>query len=307
MAFDMSGITTIVFDFDGTLYDEPVVYDRFMAELAAFVPTERRGDFQVEWALARAGRHALQVGMGYDVQSDTLFRYQDGAALERFDWSGRPLPPEQWPATAQGVTTPGAGPESGGARSPDADAAAAPPEAPPIETVLFGAHALNVGDLWGLADTLAAHYGLERRQRASAFMATRAYMDGPEFPMAPASGLVDALTYLRGRGLNLTAMTNSPPDTTRAVLSKLGIWDLFDTVQTMARKPNGMREFLAAQAEPAAVLSVGDNFINEIEPALQAGGAALYIDRFATGFGAAQPRCARVGSISEMAEWLRRL
>jgi hypothetical protein len=31
MALDRSGIATIVFDFDGTLYDEPVVYDRFVA------------------------------------------------------------------------------------------------------------------------------------------------------------------------------------------------------------------------------------------------------------------------------------
>jgi FMN phosphatase YigB (HAD superfamily) len=175
-----------------------------------------------------------------------------------------------------------------------------------VETLLSPAQVLNIGDFWGLADALAAHYGLQRAQRAAAFMATRAYMDGPEFPMAPAPGLVDALQHLCGRGIALVAMTNSPPDTTRAILHKLGIWDLFAQVQTMARKPDGMRMFLAEQADPARVLSVGDNFINEIEPALQAGGAALYIDRFATGLGEGQPRCARVGSIPEMADWLRR-
>lgn len=283
----------IVFDVDGTLYEEPAVYERFARELARFVPDDRRARFLAESQQARDGALPVRVGLGYDTRTDTLFRHADGRIVARFDWQGDPLPEEQ---TAVGHVLEG---------RDAAEAAHQPPGAPPIETSLFGEDLLNIGDLWGLSDAIAAHYGVARSERSAAFLATRAAMDAPAFALRAAPGLDETLRRLRGRGIRLVAMTNSPAETTRAALEKLGIRNLFDALRTEARKPRGLREFLAAQETPEAILVIGDNYINEAEPALQAGAAALFIDRFATGFGAGHPHCAHAPSIPAMLAWLR--
>ncbi len=55
---------------------------------------------------------------------------------------------------------------------------------------------------------------------------------------------------------------------------------------------------LTERREGERVLSIGDNFVNDIEPALEAGEYALYIDRYATSMGEDQARCVRVPSIA---------
>jgi putative hydrolase of the HAD superfamily len=281
----------VIFDVDGTLYEEAAVYERFAAELARFVPPDRRESFLAEWRAAADGRHAVRVGLGYDTRTDTLFRHDGGRIVAVSDWQGRPLP-----ALAGQVSAPGGG-HSG----------AHPPGAPPVETTLFGEHVLNIGDMWGLTDAIAAHHGVPRSERSAAFLATRAAMDEPAFALRAAPGLAEMLRQLRRRRVQTLAMTNSPEATTRIALGKLGIGGLFDAVHTEARKPRGLRALLAAHDAPARALVVGDNYVNEIEPALQAGAAALYIDRFATRLGADQARCACVDSIAAMVGKLEEL
>ncbi len=276
---------TIIFDVDGTLYEEPAAYARYVEELSRYVAPERQEEFLAEWHAAREGRHALRVGGGYDVPTDTLFRHLAGTIISHCDWQGHPLP---------AMPNPEASPPSEDAR----------PGALPTETLVFGDDVLSIGDLWGLASALAIHYGLARSERDNAFLATRAYMDGPDFPMSPSPGLAQILERLHRSTVRLVAMTNSPAETTQTVLGKLGLLSYFDETFAAARKPRGIREVLAGHPAPARILSIGDNYINEIEPVLQAGGAALYIDRCTTGFGAGQSRCAIVESIPGLVNWL---
>lgn len=285
----LAELDCVIFDVDGTLYEQPAVYERFAHELSLFLPMTVRDSFLTETRDAWAGLLPMRAGMGYDTRDDTLFRHADDRIVARFDWQGYPLD------LAAG------GEIDGGFAGP-------PPGAPPIEVGLFGEDdRLNLGDAWGLTDAVAAHYGLSRQQRGTAFMATRAAMDLPDFPLAPLPGLAEVIAGLRRRRVEIIAMTNSPHATSRGVLERLGLWALFDSVRTEARKPRGMRELLATLSAPDRVLAIGDNYINEIEPVLRAGGRALYIDRFDTGLGREQPRCQSVASIPAMVDWLTRL
>lgn len=266
----LSHVDTVLFDLDGTLYEDVHVYDRYADELADRLPPERRDLFVAEWREAREGRGVARIGMGYDTTTDRLFEYEGATVTRHLDWNGNEVPGPESPALSDG----------------------------------FGQGRLNIGDWWGLPNALAAHFGLPWEAREEAFLATRAHMSGPEYVLHPEPGLVEALHVLHQRRYHIMAMSNSPVASVDDVFARLGIRALFDSIVGDARKPRGLERFLERTHHPARFLSVGDNFVNDIAPALVAGTPALYIDRHRTQLGTRAPHCFHVDSISEMPLWL---
>lgn len=264
----------IIFDLDGTLYEDPAIYDRYAEELARFIDETRSREYLEAWEAAKRGEGVVRIGLGYDTERDRLFRYDRGRITAYLDWAGHEdaLPVE-------------------GATAPD-------------DRALFGTSHLNLGDWWGIPQALAGHYGVGREQRDTAFHATRDFMATDAWAIHPEPGLPAVLDHLRSAGIRLIAMTNSPRPTSLDVLRQLGPLDRFDEVVASAEKPYGLARFLETVADPTDVLSIGDNYVNDIEPVLEVGGAALYIDRHATGLGAEYSRCGRVRSIGQVPGWL---
>lgn len=277
----MSRITTVIFDLDGTLYEDPAVYDRYAAELAANLPNVERMRYLDEWRRAQAGVAIARVGMGYDIDRDLLFRYTGGRIISQIDWDGVEIPVR-----------------SNAAEDPER------PVGPPIEVPIFGHNRRNIGDLWAMADVLAIRYGVPREARSAAFMATRSFMASDAFRLHLPDGMERCLASLRDRGVTLVAMSNSPVDSVHDVFDELGIQQYFSVVMGDSGKPVGLTDWFAGLDEPEGVLSVGDNYINDIEPALIAGADALYIDRHATNLGASYERCHHVTSIAGAIDWL---
>ncbi|HVA92851.1 MAG TPA: HAD family hydrolase [Chloroflexota bacterium] len=265
----------VIFDLDGTLYEDPRVYNRYARELSRFLPNGRRAAFLADWRHARAGRGAARVGMGSDRGRDRLFRFVGDTISGFVDWQEHDLPPEN-----QAI--------------------------PRSDTPLFGGDRVFIGDHWGLPDVLAIHYGVQQEDRAAAFLTTRAWMSGDHYRLA-APELRTTLEALQTAGARLAALSNSPADTVDDVLRRLGVRDLFATVSASANKPAGLVRFLQEHGAGERVLCVGDHYVNEIAPALLLGCHALYIDRHRTGLGAESPNCSRVASIGEALDWLRAL
>jgi putative hydrolase of the HAD superfamily len=117
--------------------------------------------------------------------------------------------------------------------------------------------------------------------------------------------LRDSLRRLRATGPRLIAMSNSPTESVMDTFEQIGISGCFDAIVADASKPAGLIAFLRDDADPGTTLSIGDNYVNDIEPALDAGALALYIDRHHTGLGADRPGCTHVTSIDAAWEWLR--
>lgn len=285
-----SPLDTIIFDLDGTLYDDVRVYDRYAHELSLFLPAHRQERYLAEWTAAQEGRSAARVGLGYDETTDRLFRYAGERILSFIDWNGRPAP-----ATV----------EKQSSVAPK-ESRQAQEDRPAIETPIFGPERFNIGDWWGLPDALAAHYGVRRDERAQAFLATRACMDSDSFPLQREPGLYELLHALHAARWRLVAMSNSPAETTHAVIRKLGLHDCFTLIAPASQKPRGLTHFLEQAGAPGRILSIGDNYVNDIEPALRAGCGAVYIDRHDTGLGAGFPACQRVYSIQAALAWLSR-
>jgi putative hydrolase of the HAD superfamily len=268
-------LQTIIFDLDGTLYDEERIYDFYAEELASRLPEGVRDAFVREWGQTKSGSGRSLMGLGYDVAGRRLFRHSGGRATEYLTWEGEMIAPDPGEETMPG----------------------------PLE---FGYTTpyINIGDWWALLAALAAHHGLPGEARQDAFRATRAHMSTDAGRLSPSPALRQTLGRLRGAGPRLVAMSNSPMESVVDTFDQLGIRDCFDAVVGDAAKPTGMMEFLREDVDPATTLSVGDNFVNDIEPALDAGARALYIDRHATGLGRDRKRCALAPTGESAWEWL---
>lgn len=270
MTSSLSHVEIVLFDLDGTLYEDVDIYDRYADHLADFIAPDQRDQFLAEWQAAKEGRSRARIGLGYDLHSDRLYEHQGGRITRVVPWEGEdePLPAHL--------------------RQGD----------------IFGDGRLNIGDWWGLPNALAAHFGVSHADRERAFLATRDHMSQPDYVLHPEPGLIETLDLLRARGYRIMAMSNSPVSSVDDVFDRLGIRDHFDLIIADARKPAGLERYLGETREPARYFSVGDNYVNDIAPALAAGACALYIDRHDTGMGAGESRLFRVPSTPAMPGWL---
>ncbi|RIV24709.1 HAD family hydrolase [Alicyclobacillaceae bacterium I2511] len=144
---------------------------------------------------------------------------------------------------------------------------------------------IHVGDPWVIYRVAARHYGLSQEQVQAAFAATRTHMQSDDFPMQGLPGLLEAITALKQQGCHFVLMTNSPEPDSRDILSKLGLADAFDKAIFLAHKEFQARQHLAELRDlfnlpNHQMVSIGDNFRNEILPALAMGMKAIYIDRY---------------------------
>ncbi|MDQ2742383.1 MAG: HAD family hydrolase [Chloroflexota bacterium] len=265
----------IIFDLDGTLYEDLALYDRYADELARFLPDSDRSAYFAAWESAKRGEGLVRIGLGYEDETDRLFRYAGGWITTYLDWEGG-----EEPVSANGAERP--------------------------NHTLFVTGRLNIGDWWGIPQAIAAHHGVGPVDRAAAFHATRDHMATDTWHIQPEPGLPEVLDALHAAGETLVAMTNSPDITTEDVLRRLGLRHRFGLVVSGAQKPAGMARFLETAGPPENILSIGDHYVNDIEPALEAGASALYVDRHATNLGAGHPRLHRVSSIAEVPAWLER-
>ncbi|MBM7411388.1 FMN phosphatase YigB (HAD superfamily) [Clavibacter michiganensis] len=128
-------------------------------------------------------------------------------------------------------------------------------------------------DGYALVQGLAADHGVPARLLSAAFLASRAELGGPHAPVLAPTGLAPFLRGVAGR-VRRVLVTNSPAVRIPEALAALGLDDAFDEVVTGAGKPGGMDAVLdrvdpgpAAGLSADRLLSVGDLWVNDLEPA----------------------------------------
>ncbi|WP_062313649.1 HAD family hydrolase [Demequina rhizosphaerae] len=113
------------------------------------------------------------------------------------------------------------------------------------------------------------------------YVRSRALLAGPDAPIAAPPGLGDFLARLAEHA-ELVLVTNSPPIRIDEALGVLGAAPHLDRVLCSAGKPDGMPAIVADALTGGPVLSVGDIYAYDLEPA-----ARLGADTAAVGPGAA--------------------
>ncbi len=150
-----------------------------------------------------------------------------------------------------------------------------------VEAYLQGDLPMEANDYWEATVELALPYGLDSQGAMAAFVETRAYMNDAGCPLDVPQELRDFLAEYQGRAI-LAVASNSPDEAAIPLMRRLDLLGYFDSITTAAGKPAGL--MAAAQTawggEPPAhrVVSVGDHYINEIQPALAQGWDAVHIN-----------------------------
>ncbi|MFC3523137.1 hypothetical protein ACFOLK_00405 [Marinococcus halophilus] len=60
----------LIFDLDGTLYEDTEHFDYYAERLGAFIPEKERTTFFTEYDAVQKGERALQIGTAYDAEKD---------------------------------------------------------------------------------------------------------------------------------------------------------------------------------------------------------------------------------------------
>lgn len=267
-------VRAVVYDLDGTLYEDSRPFEAYAEQLSRRLPPDRREAFRRDWEASRAGRHPLRAGTWYDPARDWVL-YLDGSAVaEAYTMQGRPVPRDAWPHA----------------------------DARPLQLV-------PVGDPWWIAFCLALHHGCSVEAAREAYAATRAWMASPAFDPEPVPGLREAVLLLRQRGMYQVMATNSPKPDSVALLERLGLAGLFDECLYEAGKPQGLEALVRRLCRerglpPGEVLAVGDNLLNDVVPAVRLGCRAVWLDRYGAGRGV--EGAVRVTTSAELVSALRR-
>lgn len=156
-----------------------------------------------------------------------------------------------------------------------------------VERFLRAGEGVEAADGWEAAVLLAGGARGASRAFAEPFARTRAFMLTDACELEVPDGLVELLERSAGTARRVL-VSNTPSYGVMPLLNRLGLAERLDEIVCDAAKPHRFAERLAAYAEieglqPRAVLSIGDHFVNDIAPALEAGCATAYVDPFGVG------------------------
>jgi FMN phosphatase YigB (HAD superfamily) len=163
-------------------------------------------------------------------------------------------------------------------------------------------------DGWGAALHLAGRcYDVAPEVIEFAFARCRLWMTKPECDIELVQPLIETLAGIRDRA-TIVLLTNSGELGLRPLLDRLGVTTAFDEIIAGAGKPDGLRRLLQRRlgadlrTRPWRVFSLGDHYRNDIEPAIEIGAPAGYIDKYGRNDG---PATASAGSVEELLPALR--
>ncbi|SEO74104.1 putative hydrolase of the HAD superfamily [Amphibacillus marinus] len=241
-----------IFDLDGTLYEETDHFDYYAKLLMALVPEQDQQCYWEDYLAMKQGEHVVSIGKVYDVKRDLTVTIDPLTltATAAHTWDGKAV--EQ------------VGDLYGG------------------QPLSFDFNALvAIGDGWWLPFACAKHYGVDDTQPS--YHQTKAYMVTDRFQLNEIAGLRQFLLTLKITD-RIVLMTNSDRADVERLLTELNLVGVFDHIITSARKPektmwyfNHLQNFYQVPFEK--MISIGDNFINEIAPALMLGMEGIYLSR----------------------------
>ncbi|HET8605880.1 MAG TPA: haloacid dehalogenase-like hydrolase [Gaiellaceae bacterium] len=179
-----------------------------------------------------------------------------------------------------------------------------------VDRFLGGAGGVDAADGWEAAVMLAGGARGHSRAYADAFARTRAFMLDDACALEVPDGLRSFLERTAG-SVRRVLVSNTPSFGVMPLLRRLELLDLLDEIVCDAAKPNRfsvrLRAFADVNGLPReSVLSIGDHFVNDIEPALAAGCATAYLDPFGVGpSGRAELEAARIEDLwPAIEEWV---
>ncbi|WP_100398979.1 HAD family hydrolase [Bacillus sp. FJAT-44742] len=276
MTVAWSKVKLVIFDLDGTLYEDTHHFEFYAEELSKKLKPEKRELFWNDYQSILKGNHPVAVGKIYDAKRDRILTVnpENNNVVKVFDWEGTELDEQSYYS---------------GSLTYDFD------------------HLIAIGDGWWLPVAAAKHYGVGSTY--DSYCKTKDYMQTDEFTFADNPGLRETLLHL-GEKKDLVLITNSQADDVERLLLTLKLHGVFPEVISSAKKPQNtskhFQELLSryhVKAEEA--VSIGDNYLNEIAPAEQMNMQAILVDP--TGKAEVRENTKVVSTLSELFEEIKAL
>jgi FMN phosphatase YigB (HAD superfamily) len=237
----------IIFDLDGTLYEGTSHFDYYANQIKQELAEEIQPAFERDYNEIKKGNHILKIGTVYDMEKDAILTLDPMtlSVTEAHTWDGKRIPTTEY-----------------------------------NEPIAYDeTRMIAVGDGWWLPYVTGAHYGVKDTYHC--YDKTKEYMVSNEFILPKTEGLKEALLLVKEEK-KVVLMTNSDYEDVQRLLKELELDGLFDFEITDAYKPFETEQHLKKlmilySVEAHEVVSIGDNFMNEIAPALKMGMHAVYI------------------------------
>lgn len=241
-----------IFDLDGTLYEGTDHFDYYAGRLLIDVADEHKRAFMNDYKAIKNGVHCVQIGKAYDLDRDLVLTLDPLTlvVVGAQTWDGEALPEQKRKQIYQGLLS------------------------------FDFEHVIAIGDGWWLPFVVAMHYQVE--DSYPRYLETKQYMVTDAFQLTPIPGVREGLLQLK-KEKKMVLVTNSDSDDVGRLLKELDLEAVFEHMITAAKKPSLTNEIFTKlmeqyQVKSEEVVSIGDNFINEIAPALQSNMSAIYID-----------------------------
>ncbi|WP_171686589.1 HAD family hydrolase [Paenibacillus planticolens] len=242
-------IEVVLFDLDGTLYQDGKFYKRYLELLF------HEGNYAAsldeileEMECLLEGKHTSSIGNWYHPSTDTWTRETLGDQLHvtHYTWKGTEADVE----TNQSTNIP----------------------------------VIYAGDAWSLVSIFTVKYGIEEAQRQQAFQQVRKEMLQGASSFERHAGLYEAIGQLTDVRMKLL-LTNSPENTGREFIAALGSSDLFTDIVYGAGKPTGLEHYMNELMKreglrPEQILSIGDHAWNDLYPVRKLGGRTAWISAY---------------------------
>ncbi|MBD8539956.1 HAD family hydrolase [Frigoribacterium sp. CFBP 8751] len=148
------------------------------------------------------------------------------------------------------------------------------------------AHADGSPDGYVVAERVSRALGVDDAARSAAYAGARAALADGRLETTAPEGLAELLDSLSD-AVHVVLVTNSPEHGVVQPLERLGLADRVDEIVTDARKPSGLPAVLdrlradaGLEDRPDRLLSVGDIWANDLEPAAAQGSPTALVERF---------------------------
>ncbi|MDQ0116179.1 HAD family hydrolase [Paenibacillus harenae] len=249
----LSAVKVIIFDMDGTLYQEDTYLERFIRYLLK--GTEHERDTEAAIRLGRAiltGEHPFQFGHFYHTRDDVALLRHEDSFNQGFTWDGLAL--DERTRTYRSLSS-------------------------------EAAHLIHIGDPWGIAAVVSHKYKLPAGKLQSAFKRVRREMVVAPYHFEFRSDLFQAIEDLDAVEKKIL-MTNTYLESGIEFLNYMQIHHLFDEVYCGAEKPLGLRSYFSTLLEQGyqahEILSIGDNTWNDLHPVKRMGGRTCFISPYSS-------------------------
>jgi FMN phosphatase YigB (HAD superfamily) len=239
-----------IFALDGTLYEGTDHFDYYASLLMKDVHESKRTQFQKDYEKMKNGDHPVKIGKAYDVRHDLAVTVDPMTlkAAEAHRWDGTLV------ENIESIY----GDE-------------------PVEFDFE--NVVAIGDGWWLPFACAKHYGV--KDCYPRYLQTKEYMVSEAFTLEKIPYLREFLLQLKKEN-QIVLMTNSDKEDVQRLLKELDLTGVFSHIISSAQKPSFTKDIFMELHKMYnmplhRLVSVGDNFLNEIAPALLLGMKAVYI------------------------------